>query len=331
MRIERVDVADDQALRAWYEAWAEGSSAGRDDPSVWTLPELTVTLRTPEPAYRHEAYAAMDSGETLGGAMLELPTIDNTDLAELAVNVPPAHRGKGVGRVSYDRVAARAAELGRTSLCAELSQPLDGVEIPGAAFARHRGFTLRNTEIRRRLDLPVPRDRLDALAAHAARRCGDYLIRVWQGPCPDEYAEQYAELKAFLSTKAPMGGLRYEQERWDVDRLRSSERQTAAQDRTLFTAVAVAPDGALAGHTQLAVPTHDPGRAYQWDTLVLREHQGHRLGLAVKVVNLRAMTEAFPERTTVQTYNAEQNGPMVAVNDALGFDPVERLEEWQRG
>jgi len=77
------------------------------------------------------------------------------------------------------------------------------------------------------------------------------------------------------------------------------------------------------------VPSAERGRAYQWDTLVLPEHRGHRLGLALKVANLRALQAEHPEVTRITTWNAEQNGPMVAVNVELGFEIVERLQEWQ--
>jgi RimJ/RimL family protein N-acetyltransferase len=117
---------------------------------------------------------------------------------------------------------------------------------------------------------------------------------------------------------------------WDVARLRAHERQAADQDRTVLTAVAIAPGGRLVGHSQIGVPGHEAGVAYQWDTLVLTGHRGHRLGLALKVANLRTLLDRFPDRHRLTTYNAEQNGPMVAVNDALGFRPVEYLEEWQR-
>jgi hypothetical protein len=32
----------------------------------------------------------------------------------------------------------------------------------------------------------------------------------------------------------------------------------------------------------------------------------------------------------VHSWNAEENGPMVAINDALGFRPVEYVAEMQR-
>jgi len=67
---------------------------------------------------------------------------------------------------------------------------------------------------------------------------------------------------------------------------------------------------------------------FQEDTLVLREHRGHRLGALVKAAVLRDLAAAFPEVERITTYNAEDNEPMVAVNRALGFEPAGRMSMW---
>jgi hypothetical protein len=72
------------------------------------------------------------------------------------------------------------------------------------------------------------------------------------------------------------------------------------------------------------------GRAFQWGTLVRGADRGHRLGLAVKVANHRMLQDRRPDLRRVSTYNAEVNAHMVAVNELLGFRPVERLGEFQR-
>ena len=50
-----------------------------------------------------------------------------------------------------------------------------------------------------------------------------------------------------------------------------------------------------------------------------REHRGHRLGLATKAVNLRAVQAARSDLTLVVTQNAETNDYMVAINELMGF------------
>lgn len=326
MRITQLDVADDTALAAWQAAMAAGLGAGRDDPPILSLDDVRATYRAPETSYLHEAYAAVDGEAVVGTGNLSAPLRDNPRYADVEVAVPPEHRRRGVGTALWEALHDRCRDLGRTTVGAEVHQPIGEEPVPGWAFAERCGFVHKMTEVRQRLDLPIAPERLDELEAHAHERIGAYRLRSWQGPCPDEYAEQYARLKGLLATDAPLGDLEYAPEVWDVERLREKERVTAAQGRTVFTTVAVSPAGTLAGHTQIGVGE----KAHQWDTLVDREHRGHRLGLALKVANLRILTAARPDLRTVGTWNAPDNGPMIAVNDALGFRPIERNEEWQR-
>jgi len=143
---------------------------------------------------------------------------------------------------------------------------------------------MRNVEVRRQLRLPVSEALLERL--RKAKTDPAYDIVSWTGPCPARFADQYARLRGRLMAEAPTGSLAYEAERWGVRRLREEEARNDRQGRTLSTVVAVAPDGSLAGHTVMALPASG-GRAYQEDTLVLPEHRGHRLGLALKATNLR--------------------------------------------
>ena len=49
------------------------------------------------------------------------------------------------------------------------------------------------------------------------------------------------------------------------------------------------------------------------------EHRGHRLGLLLKLEMLRWLAETEPALETLDTWNAESNRHMVAVNEALGY------------
>jgi RimJ/RimL family protein N-acetyltransferase len=50
----------------------------------------------------------------------------------------------------------------------------------------------------------------------------------------------------------------------------------------------------------------------------------------MKIANLRLLQAERPEISRVITYNAEVNGPMIAVNETLGFRAVECLGEFQK-
>jgi hypothetical protein len=82
--------------------------------------------------------------------------------------------------------------------------------------------------------------------------------------------------------------------------------------------------------TELFFPTHDQVNAFQSGTLVAPAHRGHRLGLALKVLNHLELQRSRTEPRVLHTWNAEQNTAMNAVNAALGYQPVELTEEWQR-
>jgi len=134
-----------------------------------------------------------------------------------------------------------------------------------------------------------------------------------------------------MSTDVPLGGVEYGEEKWDADRVRTSYEVARAQGRRVVETVARHDaSGTLVAFTQLGVASHTPTVGYQWDTLVLAEHRGHRLGQLVKVANLRALLAELPGMARVATWNAAENAPMLRVNRALGFQTTGRLTEWQK-
>ena len=171
---------------------------------------------------------------------------------------------------------------------------------------------------------------LQRLARDAAPWHADYRIRDFAGPVPEDIIDGFGELVGSLLSEAPMGDLEIEPEVFDATRIRADEKVFEASGRTKYTTVAIAGDGTVAAYSELVVPSYDPGRVYQWGTLVRPDHRGHRLGMATKVHNLRRVQEREPGRTMLFTYNAEVNTHMIGVNDAMGFRPVQRLGEFQK-
>ena len=201
----------------------------------------------------------------------------------------------------------------------------------GPEFARARGYDLALSEVQRELRLPVDDDLLDGLAADAARsHPALHAARLERARARRPAAGLGRGSPRSLATEAPTGDLELEPEAASTDAVREREDTAARQGRTKYNTVALSSTGEVVAYSDLATTVHEPGRAYQWGTLVRREHRGHRLGVAVKVANLQLLQRERPDITRLTTYNAEVNSHMIGVNEALGFRPVARLGDFQK-
>src|SRR5690606_37915349 len=97
----------------------------------------------------------------------------------------------------------------------------------------------------------------------------------------------------------------------------------------LTTVVESVAEGHLAGFTQLSVPPTASVPIEQRDTLVLREHRGHALGMLLKLENLALLARTDPGHPSITTWNADENRHMLAVNEALGFVPMGYEGAWR--
>ena len=320
-----------EQLRAWQDVTDAVYAADVPDLPNSPFEELVASARTHRRSVREERWLLSHGGASVGVARASFTLLDNTDQCGVLVAVHPAHRRQGHGRRLFDHVVERVRSEGRARLLTEIVEPLvDGASAPGPAFATKVGATRALDEIRRVLDIDgIDEARLDALEAEARSRSAGYEPVTWVGATPAELVNDLAELMGRMSVDAPMGELDWEPESWDADRIREQESLFAGQRRTrLVTAVRHMASGRLVAFSDIGVSQLQSDPAYQWDTLVLRAHRGHRLGMLAKVVNLRQLRREVPEARRIVSWNAETNTHMVAINDALGFRPVERLAEW---
>ena len=59
-----------------------------------------------------------------------------------------------------------------------------------------------------------------------------------------------------------------------------------------------------------------------------REHRNLGLGRWLKAANALRLLDERPEVTTIETWNAGVNAAMLAINHAMGFQPVAEWQEW---
>jgi GNAT superfamily N-acetyltransferase len=338
VQVSEID-ADDAAFDAWYAVVDASVRHERQGERDWLPDELRALARDGRPRpdgtlpdeLRTLLAARDDAGVVVGALALGLPLADNTHVAAFELWVHPRARRRGAGTALLAQAERRARDVGRTTLVAEVDEPphLRG-RSPGRAFAAAHGFTCALEEVRRDLALPVAEERIAALESAAWPHAAGYRALTVVGSWPDELVDGRARLGARMSTDAPLGELDWQPEAWDAARVRRQEELFRAQGRALIAAGVVHErTGELVAFTELAVPDGE-ARVWQWDTLVLPEHRGHRLGTLVKTAALRLLQAEAPAARLVTTHNAAENRWMIDVNEAMGFVPNGVLGEWQR-
>jgi GNAT superfamily N-acetyltransferase len=131
--LDAVAPADERALRDWFAVLsvAQAHDVPTDPPPCWM--EHRAPLVATDPGYAETAWLARaGAGDTVGVAVLALPTLDNPEVALGELVVSPQHRRRGVGRRLLRQLADTARAAGRVRLIIEAREPLDE---PGPAPA----------------------------------------------------------------------------------------------------------------------------------------------------------------------------------------------------
>ena len=280
-------------------------------------------------------WLAWVDSQPVGYAMLGVNTIDDPGGGHITVFVAPEFRRRGVGRQLAERVRA---DLGKETvrLSSEISTPPLGdheqaltspngigavpADHPGVRLALSYGFRLGQVGRIGHYDFADPAVPLSAALAEAKAVAQGYEVLCFEGVPAPELRDDIALLKERMSVDEPVGEMPRVVTQWDAARVAEFYSDQGEVCRVFIAlAIETATGRAVAINEMLSNRTLPKNPLYQWDTLVLPEHRGHRLGMLVKAANLQAVHAAVPEARLVTTFNAAENGPMLAVNDALGF------------
>jgi len=331
VQLDPLDPAQNAVFLEWHRVLDDVAAEIYGEWRTIYSPDEVRARHRLEPTVQLREFAAIQDGVVVGTLEAELPLADNRHRVELYVTVRRDRRRRGVGSRLLMAAHELAAETGRTVLGAYSEATTDSDLSAAHGFATHDGFEVVQTELRSDLVLPVPEGRLTALGAEVCRHATEYEILSSVDGIPDKWLAGRAELARWMSVDVPLGGLDYQEERWDEARVRRSAELARAQRRRTFESIARhRATGELVGYTTLHAPAHTPRQALQWDTLVRDDHRGHRLGLALKIANLRALRAELPAVERISTWNAQENGPMLRVNRDLGFEVVGSDTEWQK-
>lgn len=319
-----LDIAQSIAHDAALDEVAHGGS------ETSTLEQYRASLAD-TPYWRVRCWVAvgepMEGGEMIvGRATVLLPQQDNLETVSVDLSVHPAHRGRGIGTALVQEAlvpAIRESGRGLVEAYGQISadgDPDDPAD-PVNRLARRLGVSRKNLAVCRTLALPLPEELLDALETEAEEKIGAYRIELWDDEIPAEHLSPYGVLMRQIELDEPDEEVEHEAAEYTPERLRIAERRRRSSGTRALIAVAIAPDGSLAGNSEVHIQrTAGTTIGWQENTLVMPEHRGHRLGLALKVATHRLLREQAPGLRVLATWNSHVNPWMIAINQKLGYE-----------
>jgi len=329
VEIRQLDPHDEPLVRRHWEIGHAAESAHRPYDMFWPWESAWATHDQERDDVTSVLIGAFEDGRMWGAGQVDMPLHDNTHLGFGEFFVHPDRERRGIGRLVAQAGEDVVRQAGRRLLVVEAYAP-PGAESAALGFGRALGYTEAIEEGMKVVDLVATEPTWDDLASKAAPHHAGYRLITWHDTVPDEMVAAYCRMNEAFNDEAPLGDLDMETERWDEERVRSREARNAAAGRHVVATAAVSPDGEVVGMTEIGLNVNAPWRGMQSGTLVMPAHRGHRLGLAMKLANQRAVRAAHPDIEVLFTGNAGVNAPMNAVNDVLGYRFVERCVEMQK-
>ncbi len=315
-----VRVKPDDMTQVTAVARIEDAARQVDDPQAFPpIAELLAgqmrygwDLEPPE----HYLYLPEDASDPVGCLAVELPTRDNVHLVWASVVVHPDHRRHGHGSAIMKEALRIARAAGRSTIWVETAEDDQGAR----RFVERFRFRYASHDARRRQVLAeVDQAEIQRLWEMAQAAASDYCLERLQPPIPDKVLSELVEVTAAIND-APMGELTYEDEKFDLQRLRDLETAARGRGHRVYRVIARhRATGEVGGHTVVLTHPLQPDVAGQGDTAVARHHRGHRLGIRVKIDMMHWLAEVEPQVKIIETWNNVDNNFMINVNEALGY------------
>ncbi len=286
-----------------------------------------MLVQAPSHEQRHR-WLAMSGADAVGAAAVFL---DDEDTANLHVGwvdlgVLPGYRRRGVGSQLLGRVSRQALEEGRTTLMLDTNSLVPA----GAEFMRHLGAESGLVEGANELRMGDLDLALMERWAAAGRGQGARfeLLRV-DGSWPAEMIDEVVALYHVMND-APVGDLDFNDQAFTAAHITEWEEELAGRGfARLVFAVRDLPSGRLAGYSELGINPSFPDLGQQGDTGVFEDFRGHGLGKWLKAEMVLRLASEHPAVARVRTENAHSNGPMLAINHAMGFTVHHEQTIWQ--
>ncbi len=236
----------------------------------------------------------------------------NKHIAQMNIVTHPDYYRKGIGTALLKVVAQHAQDLGKTTF--EVYTNYDS----GRFFLERYGgkLSLEGSESRLNFE-DVDWKLMQKWVDEGPKRAEGVTIESFFH-CPEEIIDEYCEMYTRISHLVPIGEV---ETQVDIDRelRRKIEKQHKDAGQIFYTLISREKDGRISGMTEIILDPRESHRIEQELTGVLSKYRGRGLGKWLKAQMLFYIKENYPNAKYIITDNADENAPMLSINERMGF------------
>jgi len=275
----------------------------------------------PDPIWNFDRWLAWnaDQSEVIGYAYSRSSTPEdpayefNRQTAQVYVRVLPDARRQGVGTQLLKRVVENLNDPALKYIETYAMHPT------GQAFSSALGGEVSLEAAVNRLKLSdVDWSMIEQWASEGPKRAPGVKIEMFER-CPEELVADYCEIYTETVNQQPLGQMGT-REAVTPERLRRSERRRAQKGLNVLTMITSEPDGAISGLTETLKIKGEDSKIHQLLTGVRERYRNKGLGKWLKAEMLLEVRRRYPAVKAIYTGNANENAPMVSINQRLGFE-----------
>jgi len=318
--------ASDELLYEMWEYYTAMRAEDLPDDPVYPLRRQVLDWQNTRDDQAIDHWLLRDDDDSIVAVAIATRDLEqNLENGFARVHVRKDRRKKGLATMLAVPILQMLYDDGRKRLATEA---LAGTA--GEIWARKLGLKMAIQEPRSRLTVAdIDRAQMRSWIDRSSERAGDYELRFYQAPFPEDVVARFCELQFQMNT-APLED--YEEDDLVVtpEIWRDTEAKAEAAQTDINTLIAVhKPSGDFVGSTSLETDRLWPEQAWQWETVVDPEHRNKGLGRWLKASMIEKLATMNVPVDRIDTWNAGSNAPMLGINIAMGFSQICVYNTWQ--
>ncbi|NPD90194.1 MAG: GNAT family N-acetyltransferase [Asgard group archaeon] len=258
--------------------------------------------------------------EILGYARLSYPNKKspmfetNKSIADITIIVTKEFRRKKIGSELLKVLVDKAKELGKKTF-----QTVTNLE-SGRKFIEHFGGIIAADRSRNRLYYrEIKWKEMEKWCEEGKERAKGVRIETFQD-VPEEDIEEFTKIYTITENQAPdYESGDYQGLKVTPESRRYYEQFYTEKGYTWITKITREEDGTICGLTEIFYNKHMPHMIEQEMTGVLPKYRGRGLGKWLKADMFLYIKENYPKIDYIETGNANNNLPMLAINKKMGY------------